>query len=107
MSFYGQGTSTQDTGFRRKFLPSHRQPSANGEGQGTEDGGELDDGKAQPPKRRADLLDFESQINRVQVVQSTTLASKQAGFYCEACNLVFKDNQAFLEHVNSRMRKIL
>jgi U4/U6.U5 tri-snRNP component SNU23 len=61
----------------------------------------------QQPKRRADLLDFESQINRVQVVQSTTLASKQAGFYCEACNQVFKDNQAFLEHVNSRMRKLL
>jgi U4/U6.U5 tri-snRNP component SNU23 len=32
---------------------------------------------------------------------------KSAGFYCEACDLTFKDQLSFLDHMNSSQRKLL
>lgn len=32
---------------------------------------------------------------------------KSAGFYCDACDLTFKDSLSYLDHLNSSQRTIL
>ncbi|GMM33384.1 U4/U6-U5 snRNP complex subunit [Saccharomycopsis crataegensis] len=50
-------------------------------------------------------IDFDANINKVQLVDQSASVSihkgKSSGFYCEICNLTFKDNLSFLNHINS------
>ncbi|KAM0284695.1 hypothetical protein ACHAQH_001849 [Verticillium albo-atrum] len=49
-------------------------------------------------------LDLSSQVGKTQLVAAGAGVGKRgrsAGFYCEACDLTFKDNKQFVEHMNT------
>lgn len=55
---------------------------------------------------RREVIDFTGQIGKTQLVPggAAGLVGKRgrgAGFYCEACDLTFKDSKQFVEHRNS------
>jgi U4/U6.U5 tri-snRNP component SNU23 len=50
------------------------------------------------------VTDFSAQVGKTQLVPGGAGVGKRgrgAGFYCEACDLTFKDNHQWLEHINS------
>lgn len=50
------------------------------------------------------VLDLSSHVGKTQLVVAGTGVGKRgrgAGFYCEACDLTFKDNKQWVEHINS------
>lgn len=53
---------------------------------------------------RRTVLDVTAQVGKTQLVPAGAGVGKRgrsAGFYCEACDLTFKDNVQFVEHINS------
>ncbi|KAF1989774.1 hypothetical protein K402DRAFT_451954 [Aulographum hederae CBS 113979] len=58
---------------------------------------------------RAARLNFGDQIGRTTLVAAGAAVGKRgrgAGFYCEACDLTFKDNLQFVEHENSKQHLV-
>lgn len=58
--------------------------------------------------RRA-RLDVSSNVGKTQIVAAGASVGKRgrgAGFYCEACDLTFKDNLQFVEHLNSKQHLV-
>ncbi|KAI9832128.1 MAG: hypothetical protein M1838_005678, partial [Thelocarpon superellum] len=60
--------------------------------------------------RRA-RLDVAAQVGKVQMLTGamasvTGKRGRGAGFYCEACDLTFKDNLQWVEHLNSRQHAL-
>ncbi|VVT53089.1 uncharacterized protein SAPINGB_P003398 [Magnusiomyces paraingens] len=56
-----------------------------------------------PP--RGDTIDFYQDLNKVTLVSGTSAVGKRGkgvGFYCEACNLTFKDSIQWIDHINSK-----
>ena len=53
---------------------------------------------------RRNVLDLSAQVGKTQLVPAGAGVGKRgrgAGFYCEACDLTFKDNRQFVEHLNT------
>lgn len=53
---------------------------------------------------RRQVLDLSSHVGKTQLVAAGAGVGKRgrgAGFYCEACDLTFKDNIQWVEHINS------
>ncbi|KAI5463209.1 hypothetical protein BGZ63DRAFT_353670 [Mariannaea sp. PMI_226] len=53
---------------------------------------------------RRTVLDVSAQIGKTQLVPAGAGVGRRgrsAGFYCEPCDLTFKDNRQFVEHLNS------
>ncbi|OHE96849.1 hypothetical protein CORC01_07816 [Colletotrichum orchidophilum] len=53
---------------------------------------------------RRNVLDLSAQVGKTQLVPAGAGVGKRgrgAGFYCEACDLTFKDNKQFVEHLNT------
>ncbi|KAH9236525.1 hypothetical protein K456DRAFT_1831293 [Colletotrichum gloeosporioides 23] len=53
---------------------------------------------------RRSVLDLSAQVGKTQLVPAGAGVGKRgrgAGFYCEACDLTFKDNKQFVEHLNT------
>ncbi|KAF2277179.1 uncharacterized protein EI97DRAFT_312036 [Westerdykella ornata] len=56
---------------------------------------------ARPTEARTRRLDMASMVGKTMVVPAGAAVGRRgrgAGFYCEACDLTFKDNKAFIEH---------
>lgn len=51
---------------------------------------------------RKHSINLEGMIGKVQVVQASTAASGQPGFYCKSCDVVVKDSMAYLDHINGK-----
>lgn len=51
-----------------------------------------------------DSLNFSANLNKRQVVTGEIVRTrgKAFGFYCEVCDLTFKDNLKFVDHLNSK-----
>jgi len=66
------------------------------------------DSEIEPPREllraRTEKIVLDANLNKVQVVQSTSVASKQPGFYCKICDCVVKDSVNFLDHINGKKR---
>ncbi|KAJ9640939.1 U4/U6.U5 snRNP associated protein [Coniosporium tulheliwenetii] len=69
----------------------------------------------QPAKNAAETearrqrLDVAAQVGKTMLVPAGSAVGKRgrgAGFYCEACDLTFKDNLQFVEHLNSRQHLV-
>ncbi|MCJ1310654.1 hypothetical protein MMC25_004320 [Agyrium rufum] len=119
------GTSNSDTSFRRTW--NKEEYAAKG---AERDAKTREDGKAQyeaklagkkyirrastPPdakfaEARTKRLDVASRVGQTTLVPAgagTGKRGKSAGFYCEACDLTFKDNLQFLDHENSQQHLI-
>lgn len=51
-----------------------------------------------------DTLNFNTDLNKRQVIASNIVSTrgKSFGFYCEVCDLTFKDNLKYVDHLNSK-----
>ncbi|PSR78773.1 hypothetical protein BD289DRAFT_350452, partial [Coniella lustricola] len=62
------------------------------------------DGTETLTEARRQVLDLSSRVGKTQLVAAGSGVGKRgrgAGFYCEACDLTFKDNKQWVEHINS------
>ncbi|KAK1988418.1 hypothetical protein LZ30DRAFT_578101 [Colletotrichum cereale] len=53
---------------------------------------------------RRNVLDLSAQVGKTQLVPAGAGVGKRgrgAGFYCEPCDLTFKDNKQYVEHMNT------
>lgn len=53
---------------------------------------------------RRNVMDLSSQVGKTMLVPAGAGVGKRgrgAGFYCDACDLTFKDNKQFVEHLNT------
>ncbi|OAA47816.1 Zinc finger, double-stranded RNA binding protein [Metarhizium rileyi] len=53
---------------------------------------------------RRNVIDLTAQVGKTQLVPAGAGVGKRgrsAGFYCEPCDLTFKDNKQFIEHLNT------
>lgn len=53
---------------------------------------------------RRKIIDHTAQVGKTQIVAGGAGVGKRgrsAGFYCEACDLTFKDNLQYIEHLNT------
>lgn len=61
---------------------------------------ELDAGLA-PLQARQEKLELDAKVGQTELVQH---ASRQPGYHCEVCDLTYRDNISYLDHLNSRRR---
>ncbi|KAK7509318.1 uncharacterized protein IWZ02DRAFT_159339 [Phyllosticta citriasiana] len=64
---------------------------------------------AKETEARKNRLDVGSMVGKTMLVPAGSAAGKRgrgAGFYCEACDLTFKDNLQFVEHLNSKQHMV-
>lgn len=53
---------------------------------------------------RRNIIDLSAQVGKTQLIPAGAGVGKRgrsAGFYCEACDLTYKDNKQFVEHLNT------
>lgn len=58
---------------------------------------------------RRNVIDLTAQIGKTQLVPAGAGVGKRgrsAGFYCEPCDLTFKDNKQYVEHLNTTQHLI-
>lgn len=64
---------------------------------------------ARDTEARQARLNVADQVGRTQLVPAGATQGKRgkgAGFYCDACDLTFKDNLQFVEHLNSKQHLV-
>ncbi|KAF2493215.1 hypothetical protein BU16DRAFT_489674 [Lophium mytilinum] len=64
---------------------------------------------ARDTEARAGRLDVASMVGKTTLVPAGSAVGKRgkgAGFYCEACDLTFKDNLQYVEHLNSKQHLV-
>ncbi|GAM89820.1 hypothetical protein ANO11243_078590 [Dothideomycetidae sp. 11243] len=122
---YGGGTGGGDTDFRRTWDREEYAAKAAAREKKTKE-----EGKARyeaalagkkyirrastPPdakdtEARKARLDVSAQIGKTMLVPAGSAVGKRgkgAGFYCDACDLTFKDNLQFVEHLNSKQHLV-
>lgn len=57
---------------------------------------------------RQDRIDIYEGLNKVTLVPGSSAIGKRGkgvGFYCEACNLTYKDSIQYLDHLNSKQHQ--
>ncbi|KAJ2520323.1 U4/U6.U5 snRNP associated protein [Coemansia sp. RSA 2049] len=47
-------------------------------------------------------INLEGMVGKVQVVQASSAASGQPGFYCKVCDVTVKDSMSYLDHINGK-----
>lgn len=65
--------------------------------------------EARDTEARKARLNVADQVGKTQIVAAGAgqgKRGKSAGFYCDACDLTFKDNLQFVEHLNSRQHLV-
>eukprot|EP00216_Chloropicon_sp_CCMP2111_P006963 CAMPEP_0198236346 /NCGR_PEP_ID=MMETSP1446-20131203/2237_1 /TAXON_ID=1461542 ORGANISM="Unidentified sp, Strain CCMP2111" /NCGR_SAMPLE_ID=MMETSP1446 /ASSEMBLY_ACC=CAM_ASM_001112 /LENGTH=251 /DNA_ID=CAMNT_0043918057 /DNA_START=81 /DNA_END=836 /DNA_ORIENTATION=- len=58
-------------------------------------------------KKREDKVDYAANIGQTRVVNITAERGKQAGFYCDVCDVLMKDSLAFADHLNGKIHQRL
>ena len=64
---------------------------------------------ARDTEARKARLNVADQVGKTQLVAAGATQGKRgksAGFYCDACDLTFKDNLQFVDHLNSRQHLV-
>ncbi|KAJ2233310.1 U4/U6.U5 snRNP associated protein [Coemansia sp. RSA 485] len=51
---------------------------------------------------RKQTVNLEGMVGKVQVVQASSAASGQPGFYCSVCDVTVKDSLTYLDHINGK-----
>lgn len=111
-------STASDTNFRKKFdRAEYAQKAAEREAKEKEEGrlryeAKLAGKKYYAPltgaetltEARSNRLDVSSNVGKIMLLPAGAATGKRgrgAGFYCEACDLTFKDNLQWVEHENS------
>ncbi|KAA8913281.1 hypothetical protein FN846DRAFT_902974 [Sphaerosporella brunnea] len=58
---------------------------------------------------RRERINFEENLNKSQLVPGSAAVGKRgkgAGFYCEACDLTYKDSLQWVDHLNSKQHLV-
>ncbi|KAF2480339.1 hypothetical protein BDY17DRAFT_303656 [Neohortaea acidophila] len=119
------GTSTSDTSFRRTWdreeyaaKAEERERKSREEGKARHEAalaGKKFHRRASTPEDSRDTEARQARLNVADQVGKTSLVpagagqgkrGKGAGFYCDACDLTYKDNLQFVEHLNSKQHLI-
>ena len=64
---------------------------------------------AKETESRSARLDVSKNVGKISMVPAGAAVGKKgrgAGFYCENCDLTYKDNLQFVEHLNSRQHQV-
>lgn len=86
------------------------------EGQDFEDDDILEDGTSrkkprkeppppserQPLQQRKDVVQLDSELGKSKIVTTHTPKQQQGGFWCDICECLIKDSQAYLDHINGK-----
>ncbi|KAJ2697678.1 U4/U6.U5 snRNP associated protein [Coemansia spiralis] len=51
---------------------------------------------------RTGTVNLEGMVGKTQVVQASTAAGGQPGFYCKVCDVTVKDSLSYLDHINGK-----
>ncbi|KAJ2452687.1 U4/U6.U5 snRNP associated protein [Coemansia sp. RSA 2336] len=51
---------------------------------------------------RKSVINLDKMVGKTQVIQATSAAAGQPGFYCKECDITVKDSLSFLDHINGR-----
>src|ERR1700749_746299 len=119
------GSTTSDTSFRRTWdHAEYAEKAAIREAKEREEGKARYEAKlagkkyvrraSTPPdvhetKARAQRLDVGSMVGKTMLVPAGAAIGKRgrgAGFYCEVCDLTFKDNLQLVDHYNSKQHQV-
>lgn len=118
------GTAANDTDFRKKWDRSEYEAKAKKEQEERREEGKaryeakLEGKKWHKPVDFSSLDSTSSRVGRIDVtsmVGKSTLVpagsaigkrGRGAGFYCEACDLTYKDNVQYIEHLNSKQHLV-
>lgn len=66
--------------------------------------GQNPDAAKKPKLSSTDTLDFHKDLNKRTIITGTVTKTrgKAFGFYCAVCDLTFKDNLKYIDHLNSK-----
>jgi len=53
-------------------------------------------------QQRELIIDLEKEIGKTKVVTTHTAKPQQGGYWCEVCECLIKDSQAYLDHINGK-----
>lgn len=122
-SAYGAGVAS-DTDFRRKWDREEYAAKAKAEEEKRREEGKaryeaklegrkwhkhVDLSELDATSARGSRLDVASMVGKTTMVPASAGVGKRgrsAGFYCEACDLTYKDNVQYIEHLNSKQHLI-
>lgn len=122
-SAYGQGVSS-DTDFRKQWNRDEYAAKAKVEEDKRREEGKaryeaklegkkwhkhVDFSELDSTSARGSRLDVASMVGKTTMISATAGVGKRgrsAGFYCEACDLTYKDNVQYIEHLNSKQHLI-
>jgi U4/U6.U5 tri-snRNP component SNU23 len=116
-------TTASDTDFRKKFdRAEYAQKAADREAREKEESKARYEAKLAGKKyykpstgnevlteARSSRLDVSANVGKIVLMPAGAATGKRgkgAGFYCEACDLTFKDNLQWVEHVNSKQHLV-
>jgi len=116
-------TAASDTDFRKKFdRAEYAQKAAEREAREKEESKARYEAKLAGKKyykpstgtevlteARSSRLDVSANVGKIVLMPAGAATGKRgkgAGFYCEACDLTFKDNLQWVEHVNSKQHLV-
>ncbi|KAJ3293554.1 zinc finger, matrin-type 2 [Borealophlyctis nickersoniae] len=113
------GSSAGDTDFRRKWDREEYERKARERAEEDRERDEDDERRRKglkprnrhrtepAPERtllqaREEQPDLEANLNKTQVVQTSSIAAKQPGYYCKVCDCTLKDSVNYLDHINGK-----
>jgi len=123
LSAYGAGAAS-DTDFRRKWDKEEYAAKAKAEEEKRKEEGKaryeaklegkkwhkhVDMSELDATSARGSRLDVASMVGKTTMVPASAGIGKRgrsAGFYCESCDLTYKDNVQYIEHLNSKQHLI-
>ncbi|ANB12213.1 Snu23p [Sugiyamaella lignohabitans] len=105
MSFYGEQDKPKGKWDREEYARRGREREQAEYERRQRHGREPTPENAKEATHRAQRVDIYEGLNQVTLVPAGAATGKRgkgAGFYCEACDLTFKDSIQYLDHINSK-----
>lgn len=53
-------------------------------------------------EQRKELLDLEVDLGKSKIVTTHTPKQQKGGYWCDVCDCLIKDSQAYLDHINGK-----
>ncbi|KAI9500742.1 hypothetical protein BX070DRAFT_229777 [Coemansia spiralis] len=98
---YGEQKKSSE-GFRRSWDSVTYEKKARDREQQTRMDEEDEERRRKGLKPRVHAKEASRMVGKTQVVQSSSAASGQPGFYCKVCDITVKDSMSYLDHINGK-----